>query len=420
MAKARRIRTKSTGVYRVGDRYEWRTRTARGMADSYDEACKAKAKADLSGPVAAAVREPFGDYARAWLAGYQGRTSRGFTEGTRAGYRESLELYAIPFFEGRKLKPHQVQRRHVKAFIAWLAATPTAAERREEIGLRRPLAARTVIKHLAPIKAMFADAVEDDDLAVNPASVRINVTSAEAPEDGDEARAFTDEQLVAVLTAASDEDRLLFDTVAATGPRWGELCEWRGKDLATGPDGPVLRVRRAFSDKARDEDGKRVELVKLPKSDRGRRDIPLEPELARRLWRLQRGPDEFLFVAPQGGRLNYHNTYSRVLTPVLEAASERLGEDVTWAAWHTFRHTVASRLFAQGRNVKQVQEWLGHHKASFTLDTYVHLMGGGIGGPLSLPVGANRGPTEAPKQAETAGIPSGENAWKSLDSARPA
>ena len=104
-------------------------------------------------------------------------------------------------------------------------------------------------------------------------------------------------------------------------------------------------------------------LVKLPKSDTGRRDIPLEPDLARRLWRLQREPDELLFTAPQGGRMNYGNTYSRVLTPTLEAASAKLGEDVTWAAWHTFRHTVASRLFAAGRNVKQVQEWLGHHKA---------------------------------------------------------
>jgi integrase len=235
---------------------------------------------------------------------------------------------------------------------------------------------------------MFADAVENDDLPVNPATVRINLTSPEATDDGDEARAFTDEQLPAVLAAALDDDRLLFDTVAATGPRWGELCEWRGKDLSTGPDGPLLRVRRAYSDKARDADGKRVAVVKLPKSDKGRRDLPLAPDLARRLWRLQRRPEELLFTAPQGGRLEYGNTYRRVLSPTLERASTALRKahspepDVTW---HTFRHTVASQLFAQGRNVKQVQEWLGHHKASFTLDTYVHLMGGGIGGPLTLP-----------------------------------
>jgi integrase len=45
----------------------------------------------------------------------------------------------------------------------------------------------------------------------------------------------------------------------------------------------------------------------------------------------------------------------------------------------TFRHTCASLLFAEGRNVKQVQEWLGHADPAFTLRTYVHLMDEGVG-----------------------------------------
>lgn len=418
MAKAKRVATRYRRIYHVGERYEWIGRSGRGTVDTLDEARAAKARADLAGPVAAAARGGFGDYARTWVVGYQGRTSRGFTEGSRAGYRESLELYAIPFFEGRlRLKPHQIRRQHVKAFIAWLAAVPTAAERRDEIGLRRPLARRTIVKHLAPVKAMFADGAEDDGLE-NPTGVRVNVTSSEAPDDDGEARAFTDEQLAAVLEAALEGDRLLFDVVAATGPRWGELCEWRGKDLATGPGGPVLRVRRAFTDKARDANGKRVGTIKLPKSDNGRREIPLEAELARRLWRLQRGSDEFLFVAPRGGRLHYQNTYHRILTPALERASKKLGEDLTWAGWHTFRHTLASRLFAAGRNPKQVQRWLGHHKASFTLDRYVHLMGDEIGEPISLPVaGARRGTQGARKGPETTGIEAGAADVKSLQTA---
>jgi integrase len=42
-------------------------------------------------------------------------------------------------------------------------------------------------------------------------------------------------------------------------------------------------------------------------------------------------------------------------------------------------------LFAEGRNVKQVQKWLGHHSASFTLDTYVHLLSDELAEPLELP-----------------------------------
>jgi hypothetical protein len=31
-------------------------------------------------------------------------------------------------------------------------------------------------------------------------------------------------------------------------------------------------------------------------------------------------------------------------------------------------------LFREGWNAAQVQRWLGHHKASFTLDTYIDLL----------------------------------------------
>lgn len=48
-------------------------------------------------------------------------------------------------------------------------------------------------------------------------------------------------------------------------------------------------------------------------------------------------------------------------------------------SFHTFRHTCASLLFDAGRNIKQVQEWLGHADPGFTLRTYVHLMDEGVG-----------------------------------------
>jgi integrase len=41
-------------------------------------------------------------------------------------------------------------------------------------------------------------------------------------------------------------------------------------------------------------------------------------------------------------------------------------------------------LFERGANAKQVQRWLGHHSAAFTLDTYIHLLDEDLGQPLSL------------------------------------
>jgi hypothetical protein len=42
-------------------------------------------------------------------------------------------------------------------------------------------------------------------------------------------------------------------------------------------------------------------------------------------------------------------------------------------------------LFDEGRNVVQVQRWLGHHKRSCTIDTYVHLLDDDLGEPLGHP-----------------------------------
>ncbi|MDQ6793799.1 MAG: tyrosine-type recombinase/integrase, partial [Chloroflexota bacterium] len=74
-----------------------------------------------------------------------------------------------------------------------------------------------------------------------------------------------------------------------------------------------------------------------------------------------------------GGCLDVSNVRSRVLRPAADRA------DIARVGFHTFRHTCASLLFAGGKDVKQVQEWLGHADPAFTLRTYVHLMDEGLG-----------------------------------------
>jgi integrase len=197
-----------------------------------------------------------------------------------------------------------------------------------------------------------------------PEDVQVEVRDA-----AEQRRALTLAELGRLLAELPDEDsRLLFDTLATTGVRWGEAVELRGKDATFGKR-PVLRVRRSWSAPRADKPGR----VKTPKSRYSRRDIPLTKSVARALWRLQRGPEELLFSTPTGDRLRRENVYRRVLQP----AAKRAG--VPWVAFHTFRHTCASVLFDNGTNIKQVSRWLGHHSATFTLATYVHLMDDGMG-----------------------------------------
>lgn len=85
-----------------------------------------------------------------------------------------------------------------------------------------------------------------------------------------------------------------------------------------------------------------------------------------------------MFPVGNGTPLRQENVRRRVLKPAAEEAG------VSWIGFHTFRHTCASLLFVRGKNAKQVQRWLGHHAARFTLDTYAHLLDDGVGKALEL------------------------------------
>jgi integrase len=148
---------------------------------------------------------------------------------------------------------------------------------------------------------------------------------------------------------------------------------WEHVDL--GPV-PQVRVRQQIRD---------GEVRRLKSSD-SRRTIPLSPGMAARLRESRReaNPDESapVFMTDSKSHLSRPNLAARVLKPAGRAAgltAERDGKEVVWISFHTFRHTCASLLFQEGRNVRQVADWLGHSDPAFTLRTYVHLLDSGVG-----------------------------------------
>jgi len=143
--------------------------------------------------------------------------------------------------------------------------------------------------------------------------------------------------------------------------RISEAIELRWKDVDLGSR--RLRVRRqCFKG-----------VIGEPKSKHGKRDIPLSTSTCQALWRLQGTPDELVFTDSRGERLDRDWLWRNALKPAARKAG------VPWAGFHTFRHTCASILFANGRNPKVVQMWLGHSDPGFTLRTYVHLIDDGLG-----------------------------------------
>jgi integrase len=194
-----------------------------------------------------------------------------------------------------------------------------------------------------------------------------------------------------VLAALPDKWQPFFTFLAQTGLRISEALGLTWGDVELGVS-PHVRVQYQL--------GRKGERTRL-KTRHSRRTLPLSSGMAATLLELRArrydGEGSPLWPNTRGGWLHRNNLDSRVLALVVEA----LGLD--WVGFHSFRHTCASLLFANGKSIKQVQMWLGHADPGFTLRVYVHLMDDWAGrGRLPRP--RHRGiPIGAP------GAPSGGN-----------
>lgn len=369
------------GIYRRGTRYavrfrdpqgRVRQRSARTIAEA--KALRATLQADVHrGEFRELSRMRFEDYAREWIRLYQGRTGRGIRSATKADYERALEARAIPFFERRLLA--EIETRHIKEFATHLAdggASPA-----------------TVRNLMAPVRALFATAVEEGLIRHNPAiGVRLPGRRSDEP-DADVVKALTDPQLDALLAELDGTPRLMIRFLADTGLRVGEMLALRWSDLDFGSRRVQVRRRLYRGEEAG------------PKSRYGRRDVPLSQGLAQELWRHRAesrfpGDQDHVFSTSRGTPYRREAVYARMLKP----AAERAG--IPAATVHMLRHTCATRLFRAGLNAKQVQVWLGHHSPAFTLATYVHLLPDDLPDPVFFEAPGPGGVTRvSPRPTET-------------------
>lgn len=365
-----RSRTRHPGIYRRGDGYTFIYRDALGRqreraARTLDEARLEKARLERLARLGAqdASSITLHAFLDEWIDRYQGTGRRGFREETREEYRALLAKYAKRHFSDRT-KLGQVRPRDVSAFIGWLVKQPN--------GRGATLSDKSVRNALNPLSAALRTARREGLIESDPTQDAQLPHRPKVDEDDEDVRHLEREQLLTFLALVHPDHRLLMRFTAETGLRASEVIGLDVRHLALDGERPVVRVRQRF----------RRGQVGALKSRYARRDVPLSAPLVSELRVAVRGRDRSLplFTNAVGGRVDIDNIRTRVIRPAAEEAG------VPWCGWHTLRHTCASLLFARGRNVVQVQRWLGHHSPSFTLDTYVHLLEGGVGEPLELGV----------------------------------
>jgi integrase len=374
-------KTKHPGIYKRGGRYvviyrdtegKSRKRAAETLAQARD--IKAAVHTDISrGEYVPQTTLTLKAYYDEWIESYIGRTRNGIRPATITGYKDQMRVHVLPELGRRRLS--QIGPRDVKA----LAATLTA----------KGLSPNSVRLAIAPLKALLADAFEEELIRRNPAAnVRLaQPKTSETEDEQAKVKALTADELNLLIGKLPKQHRLVVEVLARTGLRIGELAALRWSDVDFGRQRILVR-RRWYRG-----------TFAPPKSKYGSRDVPISKTLGRRLWSVRGRDDELIFGTKNGTPMAITNYYNRVYKPAAVKAG------VPWATLHTLRHTCATDLFRAGKNAKQVQEWLGHHSASFTLDTYIHLLEDDIGeapagfdAPLN---GATKGQPDTPNSAET-------------------
>jgi integrase len=123
-----------------------------------------------------------------------------------------------------------------------------------------------------------------------------------------------------------------------------------------------------------------------PKSRAARRYIPVGGEtieMARAYLNGQDGPNsmQLLFPGERGQYQRYNNYLRRGWHTLMEKAglmqeTEVDGQRVIENMYtpYSLRHFFASMLIAQNKDLKTIQEWMGHEDAAMTLNVYGHLI----------------------------------------------
>lgn len=172
-------------------------------------------------------------------------------------------------------------------------------------------------------------------------------------------------EISALLRALEQPYRQMVFLAAATGLRASELLALKWGDISF--DSLEISLNR----------GVVHQVIGDVKTEASRKPVPLDPDLAQSLlaWRrvspFNRETD-WVFASPEmEGKQPYwpENLLRRHIRPAARRCgiSKRIG-------WHTFRHSYASHLKANGEDVKVVQESLRHANSRITLDTYTQAL----------------------------------------------
>jgi integrase len=287
-----------------------------------------------------AGREPFADYAAAWIEERPNLRPK-----TIRLYRYLLRRHLRPHFESKTVA--EIKEAHVRRWRKKL--------------LDSGVSAVTTAKAYRLLKAIMNTAVDDGLIRRNPCRIK-----GGGQEKSPERPTLTLPQVFALAEAIDQRYRALVLLGTFGSLRWGELAALRRCDIDL--EAGTVRVARQL-----DELRGGGFAFGPPKSDAGLRVVPFPDVITADLrWHLacfaQDGDDGLVFTSPTGAPMRHSNFYRRVWVK----ARELVGlPDVHF---HDLRHTGNSLTADAGANLRELMERMGHTSTRAAL-VYLHSTG---------------------------------------------
>jgi integrase len=316
------------------------------------------------------------DWFNLWINEYQKQSLR---PTTWESYKMQLDKHILPAIGHLHLT--QLQTYHLQ----------TLYNDKQKDGARLdgkpgPLSPRSVRYIHMICHAALEQAKKEGKLLINPAD------AVKLPHDPRKEIKFLDTDQVKTFLSAARETKhfAAYFMALNTGLRRGELLglRWKDVDLKEGSitvNQGLVRTKEGLS-------------FQEPKTRLSNRTIGISKEVVnelkfhrrRQMADQERIPaalyeDHGLVFCSEDGRPMCPRGFTRHFERIFDRINrdiERKGEELEWPAevteaakikkvpFHALRHTFATLCLQQGTDARTIQEALGHHKASFTLDVY--------------------------------------------------
>jgi integrase len=265
---------------------------------------------------------------------------------TRMRDESHLRKHIEPAFGHRPIG--SIRKPEIKAWVRMLSE-------------QKGLAPRTVRECYRILGSILREAVDDRLIADSPCQ-RVPLPRIENKEK----RFLTAQEVDRLAVAFDPRYRAIVYVGAYLGLRLGEIAGLKREHLKLHVVGRPAQIAVVGS---LERIGNGWRYIEETKTVNSRRTLTVPVFLAQMLQEyLQQAPDsEFLFAAPEGGFLHYHNFVKRFWKPAVDTAG------LAPLTIHELRHTCAALLIKQGAGVLTIQKRLGHKDVRTTLGTYGHL-----------------------------------------------